>query len=80
MITDDTQRGIHDIDLELVFASNPDFIFHDSAGMESGSRDEVMKLDAFIAKRAGSVYPTQRLHLIGLVISEPVNSLTDYYL
>ena len=61
------QRGIHDINLQLVFSSNPYFVFHDSAGMEAGSRDELAALEAFIAERARSVHPNQRVHLIWFV-------------
>ncbi|KAJ7939555.1 hypothetical protein B0H13DRAFT_1548523, partial [Mycena leptocephala] len=31
------QRGLHNVDNQLIFKSNPEFIFHDSRGFESGS-------------------------------------------
>ena len=58
------QRGIHDIDLELVFRRNPKFVFHDSPGLESGSREELDNLKAFIVERAQAVNPGDCIHLI----------------
>jgi len=58
------QRGIHDIENQLIFKSNPQFIFHDSRGFESGSLDEIETVKSFIAKRAlGKTLPEQ-LHAI----------------
>ncbi|KAG2095893.1 uncharacterized protein F5147DRAFT_584391 [Suillus discolor] len=34
------QHGNHDIENEMVFKSNPGFIFHDSCGFEVGSEEE----------------------------------------
>ena len=64
------QRGIHDINHELVFSSNPGFIFHDSPGLESGSQDEKKNIEAFIADRCGRPKMDERLHLIMWVIGE----------
>ena len=64
------QRGIHNINLELVFDSNPDFVFHDSPGLESGSREELDNLKAFIVERAQAVNPGDRIHLIWSVHSQ----------
>ncbi|KAJ7871624.1 GTP-binding protein [Mycena olivaceomarginata] len=36
-------RGLNDIENQLIFKSNPQFIFHDSRGFESGSIDETKK-------------------------------------
>ena len=59
-----TQRGEHDIENQLIFNSNPQFIFHDSRGFESGSVDEMEKVNSFITKRAGSMELAEQLHAI----------------
>ncbi|KAJ7208526.1 hypothetical protein GGX14DRAFT_365278 [Mycena pura] len=58
------QRGIHDIDKQLVFKSNQRFIFHDSEGFESGSKDEANKVQTFIADRAAAHSLSAQLHVI----------------
>ncbi|KAG6905497.1 hypothetical protein DXG01_002377 [Tephrocybe rancida] len=45
-------RGIHDINRPFVFASNPQFIFHDSPGFEAGDESQLTKVQAFIKERA----------------------------
>ncbi|KAJ7727625.1 hypothetical protein B0H16DRAFT_1735102 [Mycena metata] len=57
-------RGIHDIELQLIFKSNPGFIFHDSRGFESGSAEEVAKVKDFIDKRAATGTLSHQLHAI----------------
>ncbi|KAJ7193864.1 GTP-binding protein [Mycena pura] len=58
------ERGIHDIENQLIFKSNPQFVFHDSRGFESGSVDEVDNVKKFIAKRAASNELSEQLHAI----------------
>ncbi|KAJ7230010.1 GTP-binding protein [Mycena pura] len=58
------QRGIHDIENQLIFKSNPQFVFHDSRGFESGSVDEVDNVKTFIAERAASHELSEQLHAI----------------
>jgi hypothetical protein len=58
------QRGIHDIENEMVFRSNPGFIFHDSRGFEAGGVDEVKKVKAFISQRAKEGALRDQLHVI----------------
>ncbi|KAJ7798429.1 hypothetical protein B0H14DRAFT_2388707 [Mycena olivaceomarginata] len=58
------QRGEHDIDNQLIFKSNPQFIFHDSRGFESGSVNETEKVKAFIEKRAVTRDLSEQLHAI----------------
>ncbi|KAI9446898.1 hypothetical protein BJY52DRAFT_1127835 [Lactarius psammicola] len=54
------QRGEHTIDDELVFSNHRGYVFHDSRGIESGSKEELEILQEFIRrKRLGS-----RLHAI----------------
>jgi hypothetical protein len=58
------QRGIHDVEMQLVFKSNQQFIFHDSRGFEYGAVDEFNAVCEFIARRAQEVTLDQRLHVI----------------
>jgi hypothetical protein len=62
------QRGIHNIRNELVFGSNPGFVFHDSPGLESGSDTEVKDLEEFIQEGAQSLKLEKRIHLIWYVV------------
>ena len=59
-----SQRGLHDIDDQLVFKSSPQFIFHDSRGFESGSLKETKTVNSFIKKRAESMDLRSQLHAI----------------
>jgi hypothetical protein len=54
----------------MVFASNPNFVFHDSRGFESGSVGEIEKVVAFIKVRAQAPSLSDQLHAIwfGLVV------------
>jgi hypothetical protein len=61
------QRGLHDIEDQLVFASNPQFIFHDSRGFEAGGVDELEMVKAFIEKRAKMSRMADQLHAIWYV-------------
>ncbi|KAJ6601687.1 hypothetical protein DFH09DRAFT_499401 [Mycena vulgaris] len=57
-------RGEHDIENELIFKSNPQFIFHDSRGFESGSVKETRKMKNFIRERARTSKLADQLHAI----------------
>ncbi|KAG1734274.1 uncharacterized protein EDB91DRAFT_1005264, partial [Suillus paluster] len=46
------QRGNHDIRNEMVFKSNPGFVFHDSCGFEAGSAEEFEDMKRFISERS----------------------------
>ncbi|KAG2097276.1 uncharacterized protein F5147DRAFT_583652, partial [Suillus discolor] len=59
-----SQRGLHDIENEIVFRSNPSFVFHDSCGFESGSKDEFEKVKAFITDHSKKTKITNQLHAI----------------
>ena len=52
----------------MIFKSNPQFIFHDSRGFESGSIEETERVKAFIAKHAASYELSKQLHAIWSVI------------
>ncbi|KAG2104711.1 uncharacterized protein F5147DRAFT_638265 [Suillus discolor] len=57
-------RGLHDIENEMTFESNPGFIFHDSRGFEAGGESEFDKVKAFIASRSKEARLKDRLHVI----------------
>ncbi|KAF9504586.1 hypothetical protein BS47DRAFT_1355000 [Hydnum rufescens UP504] len=61
------QRGIHNIDDEITYASNSDFVFHDSGGFEAGGVEELQAVWKFIQKRS-LASPSQQLHAIWLCI------------
>jgi hypothetical protein len=58
------QRGNHDINNELVFQSNPGFVFHDSCGFEAGGVDEFKKMKQFVSERASTRTLNERIHAI----------------
>lgn len=58
------QRGLHNIENQLVFASNPQFVFHDSMGFEAGGTGELEAVKAFIASRAKATHMSKQLHAI----------------
>jgi len=72
------QRGIHNVEDEIRYASNSDFVFHDSCGFEAGGADEVKAVWRFIRTRS-SASPSQQLHAIWLCIptdnDRPLNIL-----
>ncbi|KAG1732649.1 uncharacterized protein EDB91DRAFT_665046 [Suillus paluster] len=57
-------RGNHDITNEMVFKSNPGFVFHDSCGFEAGSVEEFEEMKKFISERANAKKLEERLHAI----------------
>ncbi|KAL4080044.1 hypothetical protein V8B97DRAFT_2020768 [Scleroderma yunnanense] len=66
-------RGEHNIENELIFRSNPYFIFHDSCGFEAGSQDEFNKMRDFVLDRATTSHLNKRIHAIWYCIA-----VTDY--
>jgi hypothetical protein len=63
-----SQRGMHNIENELVFKSNPGFVFHDSRGFEAGGVEELEKVKEFITKRSKMMELRDQLHVIWYVI------------
>jgi hypothetical protein len=59
-----SQRGVHNIADELVFDSNPGFVFHDSQGIEAGTVKEMETIQAFISERANATTLKEKLHAI----------------
>ncbi|KAF7343530.1 GTP-binding protein [Mycena sanguinolenta] len=64
IVRESAERGEHNIENQLIFKSNPQFIFHDSRGFEGGSADEIQKVTAFIEKRAKTLELSKQLHAI----------------
>ncbi|KAG2133616.1 uncharacterized protein EDB93DRAFT_1254830 [Suillus bovinus] len=62
------KRGNHDIRNEMVFKSNPGFVFHDSCGFEAGSEEEFLNMKIFISERANATKLEERIHAIWHVI------------
>ncbi|KAI0256373.1 hypothetical protein BJV78DRAFT_460467 [Lactifluus subvellereus] len=73
VVQESSERGIHDIKNELIFRSNPQFIFHDSRGFESGSLDEIETVKSFIAERARGRELPQQLHAIWYCLPTDTN-------
>ncbi|KAI6022329.1 hypothetical protein PISMIDRAFT_280507 [Pisolithus microcarpus 441] len=67
------KRGYHNIEDELVFRSNPGFVFHDSSGFEAGSVKQFDKMKKFVIKHAASRTLKERIHAIWYCIP-----MTDY--
>ncbi|KAJ7212660.1 GTP-binding protein [Mycena pura] len=66
-------RGLHDMENQLIFKSNPQFVFHDSRGFESGSVEELENVKTFIAKRAGGKNLSEQLHAIWYCLPTDTN-------
>ncbi|KAG1873221.1 hypothetical protein F4604DRAFT_2012120 [Suillus subluteus] len=58
------ERGEHEIENEMVFQSNPGFVFHDSRGFEAGGESEFDEVKAFIADRSKETKLKDQLHVI----------------
>ncbi|KAG2337841.1 hypothetical protein BDR05DRAFT_1004716 [Suillus weaverae] len=58
------ERGEHDIENEMVFQSNPGFVFHDSRGFEAGGESEFDQVKAFITSRSKEPKLKNQLHAI----------------
>ncbi|KAH9012262.1 hypothetical protein EDB84DRAFT_1243432, partial [Lactarius hengduanensis] len=64
VLTFGLQRGEHRIGDELVFSNHKGYVFHDSCGIESGSREELGVLNRFIRRKCGEERLGNRLHAI----------------
>ncbi|KAJ8581427.1 hypothetical protein M405DRAFT_624002 [Rhizopogon salebrosus TDB-379] len=64
VVKSSVDRGYHDINNELVFRSNPGFIFHDSCGFEAGGEDEFKNMKEFVSERASTRKLNERIHTI----------------
>ncbi|EKM49678.1 uncharacterized protein PHACADRAFT_106055 [Phanerochaete carnosa HHB-10118-sp] len=59
-----TQRGVHDIEQELLFQLNDKLVAHDSEGFEAGQGKEVKVVSDFIAQRGTMEDVNERLHMV----------------
>jgi hypothetical protein len=73
----DDQRGNHDIKNEMVFKSNPSFVFHDSCGFEAGSEGEFEDMKNFISERIHATKLEERIHAIWQVTPSWCSALVD---
>ncbi|KAG1743765.1 hypothetical protein EDD22DRAFT_1005920 [Suillus occidentalis] len=58
------ERGVYDIENEMVFRSNPGFVFHDLRGFEAGGHSEFDKVNDSIARRSQEKRLSDRIHII----------------
>ncbi|KAI5993253.1 hypothetical protein EDD15DRAFT_2367525 [Pisolithus albus] len=68
------QRGHHKIEHELIFSSNPAFVFHDSCGFEAGSARQFDDMKSFVVHCAAAGTLKERIHAIWFCIP-----MTDYH-
>ncbi|KAF8325361.1 hypothetical protein F5887DRAFT_1202439, partial [Amanita rubescens] len=71
------QRGIHNVQEEFSFKSNPQFIFHDSPGFEAGGEQELQDVLSFIQEKAKATEVKDQIHAIWCVILPLCGSATD---
>ena len=62
------QRGLHDINDELIFTNHDGYIFHDSRGFEAGSKDELGTVQNFVKRKSQEKRLKDRLHAIWFVL------------
>ncbi|KAG9039783.1 hypothetical protein FRB95_007210 [Tulasnella sp. JGI-2019a] len=62
-----TERGLHDINLEITYPSRPGFVFHDSRGLECGSEKELNEIREFLVQRANN--ERDAVHVIWYCVS-----------
>ncbi|KAI6143232.1 GTP-binding protein [Pisolithus tinctorius] len=70
------KRGYHNIENELMFKSNPGFVFHDSCGFEAGAAEEFDQMKDFVIDRAATVRVNERIHVIWFCIPMTENCRT----
>jgi hypothetical protein len=61
------QRGLHNIEDEIVFTNHKGYVFHDSRGFEAGSEDELKIVQDFVLRRSRNGRLENRLHAIWFV-------------
>ncbi|KIN99266.1 hypothetical protein M404DRAFT_820678 [Pisolithus tinctorius Marx 270] len=71
MVQGSLKRGYHNIEDELVFKSNPHFVFHDSRGFEAGSEAQFNTMKKFVTDHAKATKLERRIHAIWYCI--PLN-------
>jgi hypothetical protein len=61
------QRGLHNIEHELVFTNHDGYVFHNSRGFEAGAEDELKIVQDFVRRKSQEKRLTNRLHAIWCV-------------
>jgi len=61
------QRGLHNINDELVFERHEGYVFHDSRGFEAGSDYELKIVQEFVRQKSREKRLKDRLHAIWFV-------------
>jgi hypothetical protein len=61
------QRGLHNVEDEIIFANHGGYVFHDSRGFEAGGEDELKTVKAFVRRRSRERRLEDRLHAIWFV-------------
>ncbi|KAI6124691.1 hypothetical protein EV401DRAFT_2259734 [Pisolithus croceorrhizus] len=59
-----SMHELHNIEDELVFRSNPRFVFHDSRGFEAGSKEQFDLMKKFVMDRVKTTNLNERIHAI----------------
>ncbi|OAX33563.1 hypothetical protein K503DRAFT_775484, partial [Rhizopogon vinicolor AM-OR11-026] len=57
-------HGYHEITNELVFGSNPGFVFHDSCRFEAGGENEFKMMKEFVLECASTTKLKEQVHAI----------------
>jgi hypothetical protein len=63
-----SQRGMHNINDEIVFANHDGHIFHDSRGFEAGAEDELKIVQEFVRRKSQERRLQDRLHAVWYVL------------
>jgi hypothetical protein len=63
------QRGLHDIEDELVFTNHDGYVFHDSRGFEAGAEEELKIVQDFVRRKSQEELLKDKLHAIWFVPS-----------
>jgi hypothetical protein len=63
------QRGLHNIEDELVFTNYDGYVFHDSRGFEAGAEEELKIVQDFVRRMSQEERLTDKLHAIWFVPS-----------
>jgi len=58
------ERGMHNIEDELIFTNHTGYIFHDSRGFEAGGEDELKIVQEFVRRKSRESKLKDRLHAI----------------
>jgi hypothetical protein len=61
------QRGVHNIEDELIFTDHDGYIFHDSCGFEAGGEEELKTVQEFVHRKSREGRLKARLHAIWFV-------------